>query len=126
MLNTGRPLFASRALRRAANYAIDRRALARVWRRYWHGGPEVGGSATSRYLPTALPGSSTINPYPVAGPDLVKARALARGRSGTAVLYAWDTTPCPQLAQVIRSNLKAIGISVVVKAMRFRNSRSSA
>ncbi len=108
-LNTSRPLFANVNLRRAVNYAIDRTALARlgiVSNRF-------PSKPTDQYLPPGIPGSRNVHIYPLK-PDVRRARRLTRGRRGRAVLYTCNTTPCPQSAQIIKTDLKAIGIDVDV------------
>src|SRR5262249_7514882 len=54
--------------------------------------------------------------YP-ARPDLSRARALARGhlRSRRAVLYTCTDLDCTGPAQVLKRNLRAIGLEVVIK-----------
>jgi peptide/nickel transport system substrate-binding protein len=111
-LNTSRPLFRDNApLRRAANLAVDRAALIREFGRY-------AATATDQYLPPAVPGFRNASIYPLGGPDLRRARALAAGhtRGGKAVLYTCtDPDYCVAPAQVLQVNLKAIGIDVQVK-----------
>jgi peptide/nickel transport system substrate-binding protein len=110
LLNTSRPLFKNNLrLRRAVNYAIDRAALARARGPRW-------GHPTDHYLPPSLPGSQHARIYPLDRPDLRTARALARGhtRDGHAVLYACPTTICATAAQILRDNLKAIGLDVEI------------
>jgi YVTN family beta-propeller protein len=110
-LNTRRPLFSDVRLRRAVNYAIDRAALRRQ--------PTMSskgfGETTDQYLPRGMPGFRDVQIYPLRGPDVATARRLAAGRGGKAVMYACNHAPCPQQAQIVRANLKAIGIDVEVK-----------
>jgi YVTN family beta-propeller protein len=109
-LNTHRPLFADARIRQAVNYAIDRRALA-----------DVGDAApapdypTDQYLPLGMPGYSRAHAYPLS-PDLAKARALVHGTGRMAVLYTCDGTPCQEQAQIVKTDLAAIGIQVDVQA----------
>jgi YVTN family beta-propeller protein len=111
-LNTHRPLFADVRLRRAVNYAIDRTTMARLG----HEGTRLPEQPTDHYLPPGVPGYSATHSYHLT-PELTKAKALAKGHAGaTAVLYTCDVSPCDQLAQVIKSNLAAIGLRVEVKA----------
>ena len=84
-LNISRPLFHDNlALRQAVNFAVDRPAIVR------QGGlaSPLLGRPTDQYLPPSMPGFEDAHLYPLDGPDLRKARALARGhtRSGKAVL----------------------------------------
>jgi YVTN family beta-propeller protein len=110
-LNTHRPLFADARLRRAVNYAIDRTALARLG----HLGSPLPERPFDHYLPPGVPGYSNLRIYPLR-PDLTNARRLARGHAGArVVLYTCDVTPCLQHAQIVKSNLAAIGLRVEVK-----------
>jgi hypothetical protein len=93
-----------------ANFAVDRRALAREYGRY-------AATATDQYLPSAVGGFKGERIYPLQGPNLRRARALANGhrRSGKAVLYTCSdpTRPdCIGVPQVLQRNLEAIGIEV--------------
>jgi len=107
-LNTDRPLFADAKLRRAVNYALDRALLIRQRGAY-------AGRATDQYLPYGLAGFRDEQIYPLERADVATAKALAAGAKGTAVLYTCNQAPCPETAQIIQANLKAIGIDVVIK-----------
>ncbi len=110
-LNTHRPLFADVRLRQAVSYAIDRAALARLGD-YFQPLPE---HATDHYLPPGIPGHTDLHVYPVT-PNVVTARQLARRHAGaTAILYTCNVSPCPEQAQIIKTNLAAIGLRVEVK-----------
>ena len=109
-LNTSRPLFADVNLRRAVNYAIDRPALSRLG-----AFPPGVGKPTDQYLPPGIPGFKDARIYPLDGPDLTIAKRLARGRGGRAVFYTCNEVPCPQRAEIVKANLKAIGVEVDVK-----------
>ena len=110
-LNTSRPLFANADVRKAINYAIDRPALARQ-----HSATSFAlGEPTDQYLPPGVPGFRDVHIYPLRGPDVATAKRLAAGRGGHAVLYTCNVAPCPQQAQIVQTNLKAIGIDVEVK-----------
>ena len=113
LLNTHRPLFRDVRLRRAVNYAIDRRALARIGRGWTTSA--VPTVPTDQYLPPGVPGFKDVGIYP-ATPDLAAARRLAGGRRRTAVLYTCNDSYCERLAQVVKRNLKAIDIHVAIKA----------
>ena len=111
-LNTHRPLFQDVRLRQAVNYAIDRTALAQLG-----GSGTLPDQPTDDYLPPGIPGYSNLRVYPLR-PDLPKARPLATGRSGaTVVLYTCDQPPCAQQAQIVKTDLAAIGLQVQVKTM---------
>ena len=107
-LNTSRPLFANANLRKAVNYALDRRAIARA------SGPLA--TPTDQYLQPVIPGFRDTHVYPLTR-DLAQARRLARGHGGHAVLYACATPACREVAQLIQTELAPIGISVEIKAM---------
>lgn len=111
-MNTSRPLFRDNAqLRRAINLAIDREAIVKG------AFPAVGGRATDQLLPPGLPGFRDAKLYPLSGPDLTRARALAKGntRGGKATLFTSSSAPSVATAQVVQSNLKQIGIDVGIK-----------
>ena len=112
VFNTARPLFASARLRRAVNYAIDRRALVQ------HHFLFNGGRATDHYLVPGIPGAHPVDVYPLGGPNLAKARALAEGVHAHATLYI--TTGSPQFiqdARILQADLAPIGITVDVTAL---------
>jgi ABC-type transport system substrate-binding protein len=112
-LNLSRPLFRNNlALRRALNFAIDRVALT-------HAPGNVRGDPTDQYVPPNMPGFKDARIYPLGGPDLRKARALARGhtRGGKAVLWTFDFPAALAAAQIVKQNLKQIGLEVTVKGL---------
>ncbi|MHB8469066.1 MAG: ABC transporter substrate-binding protein, partial [Gaiellaceae bacterium] len=114
VLNDSRPLFKNNApLRRAINFAIDRRALIEAR------GGAINGRPTDQYLPSSMPGLLDAKLYPLDHGNLATARALAHGhtRSGKAVLYIKDAPIDIAQAQNIQSDLKPIGIDVSVKKL---------
>ena len=110
VLNTRRPLFRDVRLRRAVNYALDRRALALA------GGPgnALPERPTDQYLPPGMPGFNDARVYPLT-PDTATAKRLVGGKRRTAVLYTCSISPCDQLGQIAKEDLAAIGIDVQVK-----------
>jgi YVTN family beta-propeller protein len=108
-MNTSRPLFKSARLRRAVNYALDRRTLARI-----AGFGANVATPTEQLLPPGMPGFRAVHVYPFT-PDLARARQLARGLGGHGFLYACSDVPCQQAAQVVQSDLKAIGVDLEIK-----------
>jgi peptide/nickel transport system substrate-binding protein len=108
-LNTKRPLFARLSLRRAVNYAIDRRALARLG----FDNPSPSG-LTDQYLPPTVAGFREADVYPFR-PDVATAKRLVHGTHATAVFYSCTTPNCRQHAAIIRKNLEAIGLRVDVR-----------
>jgi ABC-type transport system substrate-binding protein len=106
VLNTSQPLFASARMRRAANYAVDRRALAAAGGAFY-----AHATATEMYLPPGALGFRDEHIYPLV-PDLAKARRLASSGRHTAVLICLLQGGGPRAAQIIARNLAAIGIDV--------------
>jgi ABC-type transport system substrate-binding protein/predicted Ser/Thr protein kinase len=100
--NTKQPLFRDARLRRAVNYALDRRALARAFY----------DDPADQIIPTGVPGHRARPFYPLDGPDLATARLLAGNRRRRGVLYACP--PQPRVTQIVRSNLARIGIAVSI------------
>ena len=90
------------------NYALDRRALADAF---------VGGVAI------LLPAGARASRAPAArrpirlAPDLAKARALAKGRGGSAtIIYsAQGCDWCARTASLVRQELAAIGVHMVAR-----------
>ncbi len=74
MFNAERDTFADPQLRRAVNYALDRRALAVD--------PGLGqrGRPTDQYIPPGTPGFEDETIYPLSGPDLADRAPARRGR----------------------------------------------
>jgi YVTN family beta-propeller protein len=113
-MNTSRPLFADARLRKAVNYALDRRAIAQA--------SQAGGypaQPTDQYLPPGMSGFRDIHAYPLT-PDLPRAKQLARGHRGHALLYTCAKAHCRRIAQLIKSELAPLGISVDIKPFRIR------
>lgn len=110
ILNTHRPLFSDVRLRQAVNYAIDRRALAALG----DGFQPLPEHPTDHYLPPPMPGYRNARVYPLTS-DPAKATSLANGGGRTAVLYTCNVSPCPEQAQIVKTDLAAIGLSVQVK-----------
>ena len=111
VLNTSGPLFGNNVkLRQAVNFAVDRRALAREVSPF-------GGYLTDQYLAPGLPAFRNEHIYPLKGPEVARARVLARGhlRGAKAVLYTQDGPINAAQAQILQRNLKAIGLDVEVK-----------
>ena len=103
--NTKRPLFKDPRLRRAVNYAIDRKALAAVF----------DEAPTDRYVPPAVPMPRTPPVYPLLRRDLATAKRLMPGaRRRAANLYFCGEPPNLRIAQLVRSNLRPLGIDVSI------------
>jgi ABC-type transport system substrate-binding protein len=111
--NSSRPLFHDNvSLRRAVNFALNRRALV-----------NTGGSLVSlpsdQYLPSIMPGFKDADVYPLEHPDLQRARTLANGnlRDGKAILYV-NSSPIPMaIGQLVKQQLGEIGLDVDVRGI---------
>ena len=113
-LNTHRPLFADARLRQAVNYAINRAALARLGDEYT---PLLPEPPTDHYLPPGIPGYRNVQHLPAHPGPGQSADSSPTGAAGrTAVLYTCNVSPCDQQAQIIKTDLAAIGLRVEVKA----------
>jgi YVTN family beta-propeller protein len=109
LFNTRRPVFADARMRRAVNFAIDRRALAAT--------PGLPATArpTDQYIPPGIPGFEDAAIYPLGGPDLRAARRLAGRRRREATLYTCTNPNCARNAETLKQNLAAIGIELDVR-----------
>jgi ABC-type transport system substrate-binding protein len=110
-LNNNSPLFRNNTrLRQAVANAIDRPQMVRQ-----HG--FLGGGRTDQILPPGMPGFRDANVYSLRGPNNSRANQLARGnlRGGKAVLYAFNVSFGPTVAQVVQFNLRQIGIDVEIR-----------
>ena len=108
-LNNSRPLFASARMRRAVNYALDRRALAARGGAFY-----ASASVTQMYLPPGVPGFRDEHIYPLT-PDVAEARRLAGPGHRTAVIWCPILGGAPRAARIIAHDLAAIGIDAQVK-----------
>jgi ABC-type transport system substrate-binding protein len=111
VLNTSSPLFRRNLpLRRAVNMAIDRKAF---------GTGKLGARLSDQVLPPSLPGYQDAKIYPLRGPNLAKARQLARGhlRGGKAVLYVADQPLTLGIGQTLKQQLSPIGLDVDVRGI---------
>ena len=109
ILNTSRPTFASARLRRAVNYALDRRLLARE--DLYTGFP---AEPTDQYVPPTMPGFRDARIYPLR-PDLAKARRLAGPSSRRVVLYTQGGATHLRYAKIVQANLREIGMDVEIR-----------
>jgi len=114
-LNTSRPLFENNVrLRKAVNLALDRTEIVRQTP-----SGSLSRTPTDQVMPRGMPGWRDYRIYPLAGPNRQRARRLAQGnlRGGKAILWTIPGSIYPDEAQVIVSNLHAIGLDVEVKIM---------
>lgn len=103
VFNTRRSLFRNPRLRRAVDYALDRRALASAF----------ADSADDRVIPPAVPGYRAGRIFPLS-PDLTAAKKLAGRRRRHAILYICGDSRGPKMADIIQRDLAPIGIGVSV------------
>ena len=111
--NMHRSLFADARLRRAVNFALDRRELAA------HVPVSTGpGRPTDQFKAPGTPGFRDVAVYPLGGPDVAAAKRLAGDRPrGRAVFYTCSLPACVANGRTVRRNLAAIGIDVEVRAV---------
>ena len=114
-MNASRPLFSDVRVRQAVNYAIDRKALAAQGRRAAVVNPFNAGPPTDDYIPPSATGTANFHVYPLDGPDIRRARSIAGRMRETAVMYTPNTSPWREEAEIVRRNLKPLGIDVQVK-----------
>src|SRR4029077_1977171 len=102
--NTHRPLFRDVRMRRAAAYALDRRALAAVY----------AERPSDHLVPAAVAGAGAgANIAYGNEPDLDTARRLAgHGKLRKATLYYCGPSDNQRIAEIVRANLAEIGIDV--------------
>ena len=93
-LNTARPLFRDVSMRQAVAYAIDRIGLMRL-------AGLNGGIPNDQLLPPGIPGYRAVTVFP--NPSLARARALMRGRTAKAVLYAGNDPVSKAQSELIRT-----------------------
>jgi|SoiMethySBSTD1v2_1073268.scaffolds.fasta_scaffold152694_2 peptide/nickel transport system substrate-binding protein len=113
--NVSRPLFRNNpSLRRAVNFALDRRALTRV-----STNSRLGARLTDQYLPPSFPGFRDVDVYPLKRADLRRARGLAHGstRNGKATMYVASFPMALAAAQLVRRQLAEIRLDVEVEAL---------
>jgi ABC-type transport system substrate-binding protein len=103
VFNTRRPLFRNPRLRRAVDYALDRRALAAAF----------GDRPADRVVPPAAPGYPPGRIFPLT-PDLPAARKLAGHAKRHAVLYVCGDSRGRNMAGIVQRDLALIGIRVSV------------
>jgi ABC-type transport system substrate-binding protein len=114
VLNTSRSLFRDNvALRKAVNLALDRPALLRV-----SGSTSVANELTDQILTRWMPGWVDHRLYPLEGPNLGLAARLADGnqRRGKAILWTSLAENALDQAEVIKRNLREIGLEVEVQS----------
>jgi len=107
-LNTSRPTFRQVALRKAANFAIDRPAMLRQRGAY-------AGKRTDQILPPGMGGFKNVNAYPIKGSNYAKAKSLAGNKCGSIRLDTTTSSTGQALGQVAKYNLSQMGCDVNIK-----------
>jgi DNA-binding SARP family transcriptional activator/ABC-type transport system substrate-binding protein len=119
--NYERPLFASLRMRRAVQYALDRRALVDA--------SPSGSSAipATRLLSSGVPGFDSRPLYPL-GSDLRTARRLAAGHHGPVFVSAWEDPAGYTNAfnNALREQLAAIGLRMAIVPISQKDSETQA
>jgi peptide/nickel transport system substrate-binding protein len=93
-------------LKRAVNFAIDRRTMMRQRGAY-------AGSVHDQLLPPTMRGFRDAAIYP-RRPNISAARALAQGalRQAQGTMYCRNRSPAPEICQVVQANLREIGLDM--------------
>jgi len=106
-LNTANNLFKGNlSLRKAINYAVNRRAYVA------QAGPYAGNAWTHLFNP-GVPGWKQVNPYPV-NPNIATAKRLAAGhmKDGKITVYFRSSGSTNQnQAQIVKQDLRNLGFS---------------
>lgn len=108
-MNTRKAPFNDRRVREAANYAVNRKALARIY----HGQMEP----TQQILPPGMPGYRKLAPYPY---DMSKARRLvAKADPADRQVTVWTDTESPnaEAGAYYARQLRRIGIRTRLKVL---------
>jgi serine/threonine-protein kinase len=110
LFNANSKALADPNVRRAINLAIDRKRLAAL----------TSSDPYSSLVPPGIPAAGGSAVYPLDKPDVNRALALIRGRRLRLVLLSQTSTPdgcprCQEQADLLRSELAAIGITLSVK-----------
>ena len=97
-------------LMKAINYAIDRHAILAQ-------SGFAAGKRTDQILPPGIAGFRNADLYPLKGPNVAKAKALASGHTGdgTLVYYTCNTGSCPLRAQIVQYDLRQIGVTLDIR-----------
>jgi ABC-type transport system substrate-binding protein len=96
-------------VRQAVCYAIDKRALVKVW--------SGQGVAANEILPPEFPAFQPLDLYP--GPDLDKARKLLSQagypRGFKVDFYSQNIDPWPRVCEVVQAQLRQVGIRTTIR-----------
>jgi len=110
VLNTSRPGLKNLDVRKALEYAIDKKSLQTI-----AGGPTYAGSIATTLIPPGVQGYHKYDLYPApATGDLAKAKKLLNGIKVPTLNLVYDSTT-PELAKQaasVKADLKKVGINV--------------
>lgn len=110
VLNTSRPGLKNLDVRKALEYAIDKKSLQTI-----AGGPTYAGSIATTLIPPGVQGYHKYDLYPApATGDLAKAKKLLSGNKVPTLNLVYDSTT-PELAKQaasVKADLKKVGINV--------------
>jgi ABC-type oligopeptide transport system substrate-binding subunit len=108
MFNANSKLLADPSVRRAINYAIDRKRLAAL----------TSSDPYASLIPPGIPGAGGPAVYPLDRPDVKQALALMKGRRLDLILLSQtpeECPRCPETENLLQSELAAVGITLRVK-----------
>jgi ABC-type oligopeptide transport system substrate-binding subunit len=97
-------------LKKAVNFAIDRRAILHQYGAF-------AGIVNDQLLPPTIRGFRDVPIYP-RRPKLARARALASGSLRPDLhgsLYCSNRAPAPAICQIVQANLREIGLQVDIR-----------
>jgi peptide/nickel transport system substrate-binding protein len=113
-LNTSRPTFSNVNLRKAVNYAIDRRTILQQSGAY-------AGKTSDQILPPGVAGYKKVSVYPLNGPDPATAQKYVNagnGKGKDVTIYTCDAGSCPKRAAILQANLGAVGFNVHIQQFK--------
>jgi peptide/nickel transport system substrate-binding protein len=101
-----RRLFKSTALRKAANFALDRKGMINLRGAY-------AGKPTDQLLPPNMQGFQKTNAYPNR-PNFAQAKKLAGGSNHDAVMYTTTSPIGVNQGTLVQADFKQIGLNITV------------
>jgi peptide/nickel transport system substrate-binding protein len=106
-LKTSRKTFGTISMRKAANYALDRKGMISLRGAY-------AGKPADQLLPANLRGYKNVNIYPFR-PNFKTAKKLQAGRKFDSVMYTTTSPIGTAQGTLVQANFKQIGIDVHVE-----------
>lgn len=111
-MNTTAPPFDKVEVRKAVNWAINRRAMVKL------GGGS--GTPTSQILPESIPGHTGYEAYPKQ--DMKKARALIKEsnvKPGKITIWCMTSAPGPDMAQYVQEVMRQLGFDARTRCLDY-------